>query len=435
MPKDIREIIRSIHVYFNMIKNESKKTNKVRLIKEFSKSNDAKYFLLFLHMLYDDNFVCGIKRKKFDKAISSFYKMENRTIRCDCFTSAIESLYERESANEEEIIDFVAFLHQNDVTKSDIEFVRDVICKDYKCGIGDKIINEAYGKTIIDNFSPMKGKSYDPNKHLMNGEWFALTEKIDGLRAMIICDDNGGCKIISSSGKEIKGLEHLYINFQSIVLDGELYVDYMNDRIANFREVQSVVSSDSHPNKHLVKFKCFDMIEYCDLVNKHCHMSYIYRRKILEETLERINNKNIILIDWLYKGDNKNVIEEYKKLAIESGWEGIIINLLNAPYEFKRTKSILKVKDFKDAEFLVIDMYEGEGKNVGKLGGLVIIFDGNTVNVGGGFSDEQRELFWNKPETVLRKMITVNYMDEFIDASGNKSLRHPGFKGIREEGY
>jgi len=70
----------------------------------------------------------------------------------------------------------------------------------------------------------------------------------------------------------------------------------------------------------------------------------------------------------------------------------------------------------------VFDKYEGEGKHAGRLGGLVCRTpSGATFNVGGGFTDFQREKYWQ--QNVTGKVIRISYQCLTNDGIP----RHPNF--------
>ena len=52
----------------------------------------------------------------------------------------------------------------------------------------------------------------------------------------------------------------------------------------------------------------------------------------------------------------------------------------------------------------------------------------NLVRVGSGFSIEQRQDFYNNPDAILGKVITVQYFEETKNQEGGISLRFPTFK-------
>jgi ATP-dependent DNA ligase len=50
-------------------------------------------------------------------------------------------------------------------------------------------------------------------------------------------------------------------------------------------------------------------------------------------------------------------LDEALKGAVEDGYEGVILRLDNSPYQAgKRSKAVIKVKQFYDDEFLVVDI-------------------------------------------------------------------------------
>jgi ATP-dependent DNA ligase len=82
---------------------------------------------------------------------------------------------------------------------------------------------------------------------------------------------------------------------------------------------------------------------------------------------------------------------------------------------------------------MVVDWEEGTGKNKGRLGALVCeTSDGVIrVNVGSGYSDEQRAEFDKK---VIGKIITVRYNARIKERSGeSESLFLPRFIELRED--
>ena len=82
------------------------------------------------------------------------------------------------------------------------------------------------------------------------------------------------------------------------------------------------------------------------------------------------------------------------------GYEGIMIKDPNSFYECKRSTTWLKSKPFIEISLKVTDFEEGTGRNTGRLG--AIIAEGEDegkffkINVGSGFTDEQRLQYWGE---------------------------------------
>ena len=106
---------------------------------------------------------------------------------------------------------------------------------------------------------------------------------------------------------------------------------------------------------------------------------------------------------------------------------------LDTPYVCKRTDTILKVKVMSTCDLKVIGFEEGTGKNVGKLGALLVNYKGFTVGVGSGFSDHDREYIWNHKDEYLENIVEIQYFEESKNQDGGLSLRFPVYKKLRTD--
>ena len=77
---------------------------------------------------------------------------------------------------------------------------------------------------------------------------------------------------------------------------------------------------------------------------------------------------------------------------ISLGAEGVMLKDPNSEYENRRSRYLLKVKIFHDAEAKIYGYQEGSGKNEGKLGAyLCRNSEGIEFKVGSGLNDEMRD--------------------------------------------
>jgi DNA ligase-1 len=125
----------------------------------------------------------------------------------------------------------------------------------------------------------------------------------------------------------------------------------------------------------------------------------------------------------------------YNKEAIDKGFEGIMIKDPNAVYECKRSASWLKMKPFIEVSLTVTAVEEGTGRNVGKLGALVCTGEDDgkqiQVNVGSGFTDEDRAEFWNSRDSLPGQVVEVRADAITQNQDGTYSLRFPRFLRFR----
>ena len=81
-----------------------------------------------------------------------------------------------------------------------------------------------------------------------------------------------------------------------------------------------------------------------------------------------------------------------------------------------------------------IAVEEGEGKYAGTLGKIVCDYKGFTLRVGSGFTDEQRNLYWNNQSEIVNQIVEIQYFEESKDKkTGDLSLRFPVFKRVRDD--
>ena len=107
------------------------------------------------------------------------------------------------------------------------------------------------------------------------------------------------------------------------------------------------------------------------------------------------------------------------------GGEGLIVRRADVPYAPGRSPTILKVKSYLDAEATVIAQLPGKGRNLGRLGALLVrMDDGTEFRIGSGFSDAERDQ--PPPPGTL---ITFKYYGRY--ASGIP--RFPSFLRVRED--
>jgi DNA ligase-1 len=131
----------------------------------------------------------------------------------------------------------------------------------------------------------------------------------------------------------------------------------------------------------------------------------------------------------------QKVFSMYNKSAVENGYEGIMIKDLDAPYECKRSTAWLKLKPFIEVSLEVIEIEEGTGRNVGRLGAFVCAGDDDgkriKVNVGSGFSDANRDSFWASRDQCIGNIVEVRADAVTQNQDGSYSLRFPRFLRFR----
>jgi DNA ligase-1 len=257
-------------------------------------------------------------------------------------------------------------------------------------------------------FEPMLAAKWEDYKDKIQYPIYSQA-KLDGIRCIVTKDGmfsrNG--KPIISAPHIIDSLRNLFVVNSDLVFDGELYADkFAND----FNTIVSLVKKTKPTDADLAESK--KQIEYhiYDLPSsKKNFLHRAYDLGILFETYLEMG-KFCRLVDTRKAENEQSVMEQYG-LLVEAGYEGQILRV-DAPYENKRSKSLLKHKSFIDEEYQILDIVEGEGNRSGTAGYMVFnTREGKRFksNVKGTW-EETAEMLKNKNQ-LIGKQATIKYFN------------------------
>lgn len=407
---------------FKQIQETSSLNGKKSII-AVNKNNEL--FKKCLKFLLDGNVITGISDAKISKSVGNDFVLTN-----DTWEDVMNYLHLHNSGKDEDILYVQRFIiNQPEEYK---EFYKQIITKTFRLGADAKLVNKCIAG-LISTFDVMLGTPIDKVK-LKGDEWISISRKLNGTRCSFI-----GNKCMTRQGKEYRGLDHIIndikkIGYENHFIDGELLYknnEGLSDSEAFQKGTGIAMSKDE--NKQDLKLVVFDLFPLEEFWNGKSRNTYENRRKALnvfDLQLQDICCKNIEVVNQLYAGTDHSQIWKWLDYAEENDWEGIMLNL-DTPYECKRTKNLIKVKKFFSCDIKCTGIEEGSGRNKGTLGALVCDYKGNKVNVGSGFSDEDRKRIWQHPEDVIDKIITVKYKEETKNKDGGISIQFPVFEAVR----
>ena len=311
-----------------------------------------------------------------------------------------------------------------------------MLLKDLRCNISTKLINKAIPK-LIPEFNIQQAypiDKYYPKKN----EWHVLEEKLNGINGSVLNDN-----VISRQGKVINGLQHIIeqlnkTSFKGYYFNGEL-VRKNIDNISNgenFRETTSIVNSDDI-DKSNIDFIVFDLLpveEFNEGKSKLKYKDRLKQLKQLDKEAKELGLNNLSIPKIYYEGEDISNIDYYLEQATKEDKEGLMY-IKNNQWKNKRHSGILKVKKFLNADCKIIGYEEGTGRLEGKLGAFVIDYKGNKVNVGSGYTDEERIKFWKNKEEYIGRILQVKFKEQTKDKkTGLVSIQFPIYQCIREIG-
>ena len=259
----------------------------------------------------------------------------------------------------------------------------------------DKRIEKEYFEDIneIDSYTAFKPMlAHDFTKTPVESGY--TQPKLDGIRMVV--NSRG---LYSRSNKPIVAVPHIaealadFIKtFPTVTLDGELYNHDLKD---NFQKITSLVrktvnigADEIAESKELVQYHIYDMFD-----SANPNMTFTQRAKWIQEN---VAGDGLVLVQY----DTANTSADIDKLYGEyttAGYEGQMIRQDTA-YEFKRTKNLLKRKEFITEEYKVVEIQEGNGNWAGYAKRFILeLADGTQFSSGvRGSQDKLAELLKNK---------------------------------------
>jgi DNA ligase-1 len=217
------------------------------------------------------------------------------------------------------------------------------------------------------------------------------------------------------------------------VFDGEIcLVD--EDGNEDFQGVMKQLRRKDHQIENPA-YMMFDMLNIKDFNNQKSKEILSDRLHTLRSFLDDNIDTNILRYTEQAVITDGRHFDMWSQMATDGNWEGFMLRK-DVGYEGKRSKNLVKVKKFYDAEYEVIDfdiddhevVREGKSETIQMLAQVYIMHKGHKVKVGSGWSQEQRLQYMDG--SIVGKIITVQYFEETTNDKGGISLRFPTVKVV-----
>jgi DNA ligase 1 len=272
-------------------------------------------------------------------------------------------------------------------------------------------------KKLVTAFKPMLAKKYADYSHKIDfcKETWYLQCKFNGARCVYTKDG-----AFSRTGERFLTVDHImealkpwFDKHPESVLDGELFnYDYrekLNELMKLVRKTVHISDEDLKQSRKLVKYYIYDGFGFGGM----SHMEhYDTRKNYIDEYLYNI----------LY--DLEGPVCPVEQTAIESpahfysiyqdlldeGHEGGMLRKAESPYEFGRSKYLLKVKPEDDDEFVITGIREGTGNWAGKAK-IIDLTDPNMGDFSATFKGDMSQaaqLLKDKKKWIGKK-VTIKY--------------------------
>ena len=321
------------------------------------------------------------------------------------------------------------------------DWYRRILIKDLRCGVSEKTVNKVVPGTVPVFTCALAHDSAKHEKKMTGKKQIEI--KLDGVRVITVIQGDK-VEMFSRNGKQFHNFGHIIDEIKEVlkdypvpyplVLDGEVMS-------ANFQDLMKQVHRKDNVEANDAVLHLFDTIPLGCFQAGVWDKPQSFRSAITKAWVEEHTDvlKHVQALDWetvdLDTEEGQKRFTELNKAAVEGGYEGVMIKDVDAPYECKRTHAWLKAKPFIEVTLEVKDVEEGTGRNEGRLGALVCAGEDDgrmvQVNCGSGFSDSDRDNFWNNRSALIGNLVEVRADAITQNQDGTYSLRFPRFKTFR----
>ena len=404
-------------------------------------SSNAQCFLFNCYQAYNPYYVFGVKKVPETKDLTG------KSNPWPKFWAMLEGLRTRSLTghNAKTAIEFMS--EQFDSVEWN-GLARRVIIKDLRCGISEKTLNKVLGNTEwkIPVFTCQLATDSEKHTAKMTGVK-RIEQKLDGVRVLAVITKTT-VNLYSRNGKPFDNFPHIVESLEDIknkfaeifhlhphgfILDGEVIGE-------SFQALMKQAQRKSDVQTTGMTYSVFDILSLADFERGFSNLQQYRRLTILEkyraafESTDCVRLMDGIEVD-LSTAEGHDVMHRYAEDAVESGFEGIMIKDLGAPYECRRSTFWMKWKPTITVDLNIVGFEEGTGRNQGRLGAIIcegVDNDRNIrVNVGSGLSDANRDEYWSARDQLLGDVIEVEADAVTQNQDGTYSLRFPRFVRFR----
>ena len=261
-------------------------------------------------------------------------------------------------------------------------------------------------------FKPMLAKIYGEDYTYNSSDNLYSQPKLDGLRC--IATKNG---LFSRLGKPIISAPHIlealgpiFEKYPDVILDGELYADKLAD---NFNEIISLARQSKPTEEDFAKSKA--TLQYW-VYDQYSPNDFYLRNLAVSGMISILLPKDqpyIVYVPTAFINSEEHMDELYAQY-MSQGYEGQMVRVSNKGYENKRSKQLLKRKEFKDEEFKIVNIVEGLGNWAGYAKSVVFELNdgsGRTSDAGIAGTQEFTKKLLKDKKKYVGTLVTVKYQN------------------------
>jgi DNA ligase-1 len=235
--------------------------------------------------------------------------------------------------------------------------------------------------------------------------------KFDGTRSIGLCGlEEGVPCLFSRQRKAYPHLEHIQAVLRKlpkgIVLDGELYTTkHKFQKIVGLVKQKTIKEEDKEKHNDIQMY-CYDIVD----PDRTCEERYSFLKGMFRDLKDVIGSVLMLCPTVLLnkKEDFKVKHDEY----VAAGFEGLMLRNLKGRYAVgERSVDLLKMKEFQDDEYEVVDFYEGEGREAGCVMWRLKTAEGKEFGCRPEGTHEERAELLKEAASYVGKKLTVRFQE------------------------
>ena len=314
-----------------------------------------------------------------------------------------------------------------------------ILLKNLRCGVQSTTVNKIWPGSIV-GFSVQLAESlstrYEDGKGIIIEDDVVypirVEPKLDGLRCVAV-KHGGEVTMFTRNGNVLETLPRIKSALEKapwddFVLDGEALG-------ADWNESASVVMSHKKGKDDSgMIFHVFDALHFSDWRDQHSNLGLKDRVDLVAELVGQVGSP-VFQVPGRLVTNKEELLKAYMT-DTDAGYEGIMLKDLDAPYLFKRSSNIRKMKPVATYEGIIVGNYEGKrgSKREGLWGGFeVVLPNGVVTRVAGGFTDKLKSEINVDPESWIGRVVEMEGQPDPLTGDGltkDGKVRFPVF--IRE---
>ena len=316
-----------------------------------------------------------------------------------------------------------------------------ILLKNLRCGVQSTTVNKVWPGSIV-GFSVQLAESlstrYEDGKGIIIEDEVVypirVEPKLDGLRCVAV-KHGGEVTMFTRNGNVLETLPRIKSALEKapwddFVLDGEALG-------ADWNESASVVMSHKKGKDDSgMIFHVFDALHFSDWRDQHNDLGLKDRVDLVAELVGQVGSP-VFQVPGRLVNNKEELLKAYMT-DTDAGYEGIMLKDLDAPYLFKRSSNIRKLKPIKTFEGIIVGSYEGKrgSKREGLWGGFeVVLQNGIVTRVAGGFTDKLKSEINMDPESWIRRVVEMEGQPDPLTGDGltiDGKVRFPVFIRVRD---